>query len=29
MSENDLAEMFANIERTADLIEAGLTKKKR
>jgi hypothetical protein len=29
MSEDDLAEMFANIERTADLIEAGLTKKKR
>jgi len=27
MSEDELAEMFANIERTADLIEAGLRKK--
>jgi len=27
MSADDLAEMFANIERTADLIEAGLSKK--
>lgn len=28
MSESELAEMFANIERTADLIEAGLSRKK-
>ena len=27
MSADELAEMFANIERTADLIEAGLSKK--
>lgn len=29
MSAEELAEMFANIERTADLIEAGLSKKPR
>lgn len=28
MSESELTEMFANIERTADLIEAGLRRKK-
>lgn len=29
MSADELAEMFANIERTADLIEAGLSKKSK
>ena len=29
MNAEELAEMFANIERTADLIEAGLSKKPR
>jgi hypothetical protein len=29
MDADELAEMFANIERTADLIEAGLSKKRK